>query len=104
MPASVVSSTLQDTPGWPDATIVSGDAVDIVTRLKEEFDVPLRSLASLSLNWTLMAAGLLDRLQITIFPRHLRMDRYQPDPRGRSRLRPRTAREHSRHEAPQLFW
>lgn len=64
MPASVVSSTLQDTPGWPDATIVSGDAVDIVTRLKEEFDVPLRSLASLSLNWTLMAAGLIDRLQV----------------------------------------
>ena len=68
MPATVVSSTLQDTLGWPDATIVSGDAVDIVTRLKEESDVPLRSQASLSLNWALMAAGLVDRLQVTIFP------------------------------------
>jgi dihydrofolate reductase len=68
MPATVVSSTLQNTLGWPDATIVSGDAVDIVARLKEESDVPLRSQASLSLNRALMAAGLVDRLQVTIFP------------------------------------
>ncbi|WP_433372151.1 dihydrofolate reductase family protein [Actinoplanes sp. CA-142083] len=67
-PATVISSTLQDTLGWPDATIVSGDAVDIVTRLKEQSDVPLRSQASLSLNWALMAAGLVDRIQVTIFP------------------------------------
>jgi dihydrofolate reductase len=67
-PATVVSSTLDDTLGWPDATIVSGDAVDIVTRLKEESDIPVRSLASLSMNWALMSAGLVDRLQITIFP------------------------------------
>jgi dihydrofolate reductase len=68
MPATVISSTLQETLGWPDATIVSGDAVDIVARLKQESDVPLRSQASLSLNWALMAAGLVDRLQVTIFP------------------------------------
>ena len=68
MPATVISSTLQDTLGWPDATIVSGDAADIVARLKHESDVPLRSQASLSLNWALMAAGLVDRVQITIFP------------------------------------
>jgi dihydrofolate reductase len=68
MPATVISSTLRDTLGWPDATIVRGDAVDIVTRLKEESDVPLRSQASLSLNWALMAAGLVDRLEVTIFP------------------------------------
>jgi hypothetical protein len=30
-------------------------------------DVPLRSPASLSLNWALMAAGLVDRPQVTIF-------------------------------------
>jgi dihydrofolate reductase len=68
MSATVISSTLHDTLGWPDATVVSGDAVDIVTRLKLESDVPLRSQASLSLNWALMAAGLVDRLQVTIFP------------------------------------
>ena len=47
---------------------MSGDAVDIVARLKEESDVPLRSHGSLSLNWALMAAGLVDRLQVTVFP------------------------------------
>jgi riboflavin biosynthesis pyrimidine reductase len=30
--------------------------------------VPLRSHGSLSLNWALMAAGLVDRLLITVFP------------------------------------
>jgi dihydrofolate reductase len=68
MPAIVISSTLRDTLGWPDATIVSGDAAEIVARLKEESSVPLRSQASLSLNWSLMAAGLVDRIQVTIFP------------------------------------
>jgi dihydrofolate reductase len=67
-PATVISSTLTDTLGWPDATIVSGDAVEIVGRLKEESDVPIRSQASLSLNWSLMAAGLVDRIEVTIFP------------------------------------
>ena len=68
MPATVISATLQDTLGWPDATIVSGNAADIVARLKQQSDVPLRSQASLSLNRALMAAGLVDRLQVTIFP------------------------------------
>ena len=68
MPATVVSSTLQGPLDWPNATVVSGDAVDIVARLKEESDVPLRSHGSLSLNWALMAAGLVDRVQVTIFP------------------------------------
>ncbi len=68
MPATVVSSTLAGPLDWPDATVVSGDAVDVVTRLKQESEVPLRSHGSLSLNWTLMAAGLVDRVQVTIFP------------------------------------
>ena len=68
LPATVVSSTLEGPLDWPDATVVSGDAVDIVARLKEESTVPLRSHGSLSLNWALMAAGLVDRIQVTIFP------------------------------------
>lgn len=68
MPATVVSSTLEGPLDWPDATVVSGDAVDIVARLKEESQVPLRSHGSLSLNWALMAAGLVDRIQVTMFP------------------------------------
>jgi hypothetical protein len=35
MPATVVSSTLEGPLDWPDATIVSGDAVEVVAQLKE---------------------------------------------------------------------
>jgi dihydrofolate reductase len=68
LPATVVSTTLQETLDWPDATVVSGDAVDLVARLKDESDVPLRSHGSLSMNRALMAAGLVDRVQVTLFP------------------------------------
>jgi len=68
LPATVVSSTLEGPLDWPDATVVSGDGVEIVKRLKEESDVPMRSHGSLSLNWALMAAGLVDRVQVTVFP------------------------------------
>ncbi|MEU0042380.1 dihydrofolate reductase family protein [Streptomyces werraensis] len=68
LPATVVSNTLQGPLDWPDATVVKGDAVDVVARLKEESDVPLRSHGSLSMNRALMAAGLVDRLQVTLFP------------------------------------
>jgi len=68
LPATIVSTTLEGPLDWPDATVVSGDAVEVVARLKEESDVPLRSHGSLSMNRALMAAGLVDRLQVTIFP------------------------------------
>ena len=68
LPATVVSTTLEGPLDWPDATVVSGDAVDVVARLKQESDVPLRSHGSLSLNRALMAAGLVDRVQVTLFP------------------------------------
>jgi dihydrofolate reductase len=68
MPTTVVSTTLEGPLDWPDATLVSGDAVDVVARLKEESEVPLRSHGSLSMNRALMAAGLVDRVHVTIFP------------------------------------
>jgi dihydrofolate reductase len=68
MPTTVVSTTLAGPFEWPDATVVSGDAVDVVARLNEESDVPLRSHGSLSLNRALMAAGLVDFVQLTLFP------------------------------------
>src|SRR4029079_15947854 len=68
MPATVVSSTLEGPLDWPDATVARGDAVEVVARLKEESEVPLRSHGSLSLNRGLMAAGLGDRIQLTVFP------------------------------------
>ncbi len=68
LPTTVVSTTVEDGLDWPDATVVRGDAVEVVARLKEESDVPLRSHGSLSLNRALMAAGLVDRVQVSVFP------------------------------------
>src|SRR4051812_16475429 len=67
-PATVVSKTLTGPVDWPDATVVSGDAVEVVARLKEESEMPLRSHGSLSLNRALMAAGLVDFVHVTLFP------------------------------------
>ena len=68
MPATILSSTLDQPLDWPDAILDDGDAVDVVARLKEESEVPLRSHGSLSVNRALMAAGLVDRVQVTVFP------------------------------------
>ncbi|MEV4567956.1 dihydrofolate reductase family protein [Nonomuraea sp. NPDC049419] len=68
LPATVVSSTLAEPLDWRDATVERGDAVEVVRRLKEESKVPLRSHGSLAMNRALMAAGLVDRVQVTIFP------------------------------------
>jgi dihydrofolate reductase len=67
-PAIIVSNTLEEPLDWPNATVLSGDAVDVVAGLKEESEVPLRSHGSLSMNRALMAAGLVDRVQVTLFP------------------------------------
>lgn len=58
LPAIVLSNTLEAPLDWPDATLVRGNGVDVVARLKDESDMPLRSHGSLTLNRALMAAGL----------------------------------------------
>ena len=68
MPATVVSSTLKGPLDWPHATVVSGNAVDIITRLKNESKEPMRSHGSISLNRALMAVGLVDFVHVTVFP------------------------------------
>ncbi|TDU82544.1 dihydrofolate reductase [Kribbella voronezhensis] len=67
LPTTVVSNTLDAPLDW-DATILNGDAVEAIARLKKESDVPLRSHGSLTLNRALLAAGLVDRVQVTLFP------------------------------------
>ena len=68
LPTTVVSTTLTGPFDWPDARVTHGDAIDVVARLKDESTLPLRSHGSLSMNRALMAAGLVDRVQLTIFP------------------------------------
>jgi dihydrofolate reductase len=68
LPTTVISTSLEEPLDWPDASVARGDAAGVVTRLKEASEVPLRSHGSLSLNRALMAASLVDRVQVTIFP------------------------------------
>jgi dihydrofolate reductase len=68
LPTTVVSTTLEGPLDWPNATLENGDAVDVVARLKAESEAPLRSHGSMSMNRALMAAGLVDRVQVTLFP------------------------------------
>ena len=68
LPATVISDSLTGDLDWFDATLVHGDAVGVVAALKESSDVPLRSHGSLAMNRSLLAAGLVERIQVTIFP------------------------------------
>ena len=66
-PTFVASTTLKAPLEWENATVMP-DAVAEVARLKQASEVPLRSHGSLSLNWALMAASLVDRVQVAVFP------------------------------------
>jgi dihydrofolate reductase len=67
MPKYVVSSTLED-PDWNNSTVLRGDAVDAVTRLKQELDGEIVVPASFQLVHTLMELDLVDELRLKIFP------------------------------------
>jgi len=64
----VISRTLEAPLSWANSTLIAEDALDAVPRLKAESPVPLRSHGSLSMNRALLAAGLVDRLELMVFP------------------------------------
>jgi dihydrofolate reductase len=68
LPKLVFSSTLEEPLEWTNAQLVAGDAVDGVTALKEEAGDPLRTIGSITLVRHLIAAGLVDRLRLVVFP------------------------------------
>lgn len=69
LPKLVFSSTLdQNAPGWQNSTVLAEDAVTAIERLKRTTDIPMRSHGSISLNRALLAAGLVDRLEVIVFP------------------------------------
>ncbi len=68
LPKIVFSRTLQEPLGWENSTLISEDAVTAVERLKRETEVPMRSHGSIALNRALLAAGLVDRLEVMLFP------------------------------------
>ncbi|KAA8882083.1 dihydrofolate reductase family protein [Nocardia colli] len=68
LPKLVFSSTLEEPLGWQNSTVLDEDAVTAIERLKRTTDVPMRSHGSISLNRALLAAGLVDRLEVIMFP------------------------------------
>lgn len=68
LPKIVFSSTLEEPLEWQNSTVVNEDAVTAIERLKRTTDVPMRSHGSISLNRALLAAGLVDRLEVMVFP------------------------------------
>jgi dihydrofolate reductase len=68
LPKIVFSRTLTQPLGWENSTLISEDAVTAIERLKRETDLPMRSHGSITLNRALLAAGLVDRLEVMLFP------------------------------------
>jgi dihydrofolate reductase len=68
LPKIVFSSTLTEPLGWQNSTLITEDAVTAIERLKRETELPMRSHGSISLNRALLAAGLVDRLEVMVFP------------------------------------
>jgi dihydrofolate reductase len=64
----VFSSKLEGPLPWANTTLISGDAVEAVRKMKQESDKPLSTLGSVSLCRSLIKAGLVDRFRVIVFP------------------------------------
>ena len=67
LPKYVVSSTLSS-PKWTNATVLKGEVVDEVPRLKREIDGDIVVYASYQLGRTLIEHDLVDELRLFVFP------------------------------------
>jgi dihydrofolate reductase len=67
MPKYVVSSTLEE-PDWNNSTILKGDVVTEVSKLKRELDGEIVVPASYQLGRTLIEHDLADELRLVVFP------------------------------------
>lgn len=67
LPKYVVSSTLEE-PVWVNGTVVSGDAVDAVARLKERTKGDLVCFGSRQLARTLLEHDLVDEVRLIVYP------------------------------------
>jgi dihydrofolate reductase len=67
LPKYVVSSTLEE-PRWSNSTILKGDVVDQVSKLRQELDGDILVYASYQLGRTLIEHDLVDELRLVVFP------------------------------------
>ncbi len=67
LPKYVVSSTLEE-PRWSNATVLKGEVVEEVSKLKQELDGDIVVYASYQLGRTLIEHDLVDELRLAVFP------------------------------------
>jgi len=67
MPKFVVSSTLQD-PEWNNTTVIGGELIEEVGKLKQRFDGDILVAGSAQLVQSLLAHDLVDELRLMVFP------------------------------------
>jgi dihydrofolate reductase len=67
LPKYVVSSTLED-PDWNNSTVLKGDVVNEVSKLKQELDGEIVVAGSIQLVRTLIEHDLVDELRLMIYP------------------------------------
>ncbi len=67
LPKYVVSSTLE-APVWNNTTVLKGDVIEEVSKLKQEIDGEIVVAASFQLWHTLMEHDLVDELRLMIYP------------------------------------
>jgi dihydrofolate reductase len=67
MPKHVVSSTLRD-PEWNNTTVITGDVVDEVTKLKDQAEGIVQTPGSLRLVQEMLEHDLVDELHLMVFP------------------------------------
>jgi dihydrofolate reductase len=67
LPKYVVSSTLQE-PKWTNATVLTGEVVSEVSKLKQQTEGEIVVYGSRPLVRTLMEHDLVDELRLTVFP------------------------------------
>jgi len=67
MPKYVISSTLED-PEWSNTTVLKGDLVEEVSKLKEEIGGEILIPASIQLVRTLLEHDLVDQLRLMVYP------------------------------------
>jgi len=67
MPKYVVSSTLKD-PDWNNSTVLAGDVMQEVSKLKQELDGEIVVAGSIRLVRTLLDNDLVDELRLMIYP------------------------------------
>ena len=63
-----VASTTLDKPDWNNTTVLEGDVVEEVTKLKQELDGEIVIPASYQLGRTLIEHDLVDALRLVVFP------------------------------------